>query len=689
MKRLLLLTALILLAGCHSAPTPPVAFKVPYVATDLGIPRIDNYYWLRAKESPATLDYLNAENAYTDAMMKRTQPLQDKLFTEILSHVKEDDKGVPYRKGDYMYYSRSEKGKQYEIMCRTRVGQNAEQVTLDVNELAKGQPFMDVDIYDFSPDGNLLAYSTDVTGFREYTLHIKDLSTGQLLADTVERISSCAWAADNKTLFYVVQDESKRPYRLYRHVLGAAKDDLLFEETDRAFNLGVGKTRDEKFIVAGSGSFDSSETRLLPADHPMDSFAVLYPRQPDRLYGVDHCGDQFYVLTNDAGKNNRLVRFPQAHPDQVTELIPPRPDVMLVDIDCFADHLVLTERTGGLPRLTVTDLDGKNARSITFPEPAYDVYLGMNEMFDTPALRFGYSSFINPGSVFDYDTKTGQRTVLKVREVPGGYDPDKYESRQIYATASDGTHVPLSLVFKKGTPFPAPLLLDGYGSYGISENVDFDASRLSLLDRGVICAIAHPRGGGENGKLWEDAGKLMNKKNTFTDFIACAQHLQNTGYTTPKQTVIIGGSAGGLLMGAVTNMRPDLFKAVVMQVPFVDVLDTMLDDTLPLTTQEYRQWGDPHEKPAYDYIKSYSPYDNIKPQKYPAILVETSLNDSQVMYFEPAKFTAKLRATKTDHHLLLLKCRMEEGHGGASGRYDAIHETAFDYAFILTQLGMH
>ncbi len=466
------------------------------------------------------------------------------------------------------------------------------------------------------------------------------------------------------------------------------KDDLLFEETDRAFNLGVGLTRDEKYIVASSGSYDSAESRVLRADHSDGAFTVVFPRQPNRQYGVEHGNDQFYYVINDTGRNFRLMRAPESHPDQLTELVPQRPEVMLTDIDCFADHLVLTERAGGLPRLTVTDLEGKNPKSITFPEPAYDVYLGHNEVFDTPMLRFGYTSFTNPGSVYDYNTAGGQRTLLKRQEVPGEYEPDRYESKQIYAAAADGTQVPISLVYRKGTPFPAPLLLDGYGSYGISENVDFDPARLSLLDRGVIYAIAHPRGGGENGKAWEDAGKLMNKKNTFTDFIACAQYLQNNGYTTPGQTVITGGSAGGLLMGAVTNMRPDLFHAVVMQVPFVDVLNTMLDDSLPLTTQEYNEWGDPREKAAYDYIKSYSPYDNISPQVYPAMLIETSLNDSQVMYFEPAKFTAKLRASKTDDRVLLLKCRMEEGHGGASGRYDAIHEVAFDYAFILTQLGL-
>ncbi len=695
MKRTLVLAALLIVgvAGCQSTGplSPPVAMKQPRSTTLFGDTRVDDYNWLREKESPATLAYLKAENAYTDFMMKPTAGLQDQLFHEIVSHIKEDDKGVPYRKGSFMYYSRTEEGKQYDIMCRTGIGETREQITLDINELAKGQPFMDVGEYDISPNGGLLAYSTDVTGFREYTLHIKDLATGKLLADTADHISSTAWSTDNKTLFYVKEDDAKRPYRLYRHVLGgvgAAKDDLLFEETDRAFNLGVGLTRDEKYLVMSSGSYDSSESRLLRADHPEGNFSVIFPRKPDRQYGVDHGNDQFYYLINDTGRNFRLVRAPEAHPDQLTELVPQRAEVMLTDIDCFSDHLVLTERTGGLPRLTVTDLQGKNAKSITFPEPAYDVYLGHNEVFDTPLLRFGYTSFTNPGSVFDYDTTTGTRTLLKLQEVPGGYDPARYESKQIFAAASDGTQVPISLVYRKGTQFPAPLLLDGYGSYGISENVDFDPSRLSLLDRGMIYAIAHPRGGGENGKAWEDAGKLMNKKNTFSDFIACADYLQKNGYTTPAQTVIIGGSAGGLLMGAVTNARPDIFRAVVMQVPFVDVLNSMLDPSLPLTTQEYKEWGNPHEKSAYDYIKSYSPYDNIKPQAYPAMLIETSLNDSQVMYFEPAKFTAKLRATKTDDQLLLLKCRMEEGHGGASGRYDACRETAFDYAFILTQLGL-
>ena len=695
----ILLTAIMmtdtpLKANDAAAPQPPAAKKAPKVDVLHGERRLDDFYWLREKTNPEVIGYLEAENAYTAALMKPTEAFQEALYQEMLARIKQTDLSVPYRERGYFYYSRTEEGKQYAIYCRKKGNQDApEKITLDLNELAKGQKFMALGAYAASDDGNLLAYSTDNTGFRQYTLQVKDLRTGELLPERIEKVTSAAWAADNKTLFYTVEDSAKRPYRLYRHRLGSTgADDLLYEEKDEMFTVGVTRTRSRAYLLLHSGSHTTSEVRYLPATLPDDAWKIIAPREHEHEYDVDHHGELFYIRTNSGGRNFRLVSAPAADPRRESwkEVIPHRPSVMLEAMAFFANHYVLLEREDGLPRLRVTDLRNSQSHRIEFPEPAYAAFLAQNPEFDTATFRFTYQSLITPSSVFDYDMDKRERKLLKQTEVLGGYDPTKYQSERIYATATDGTRVPISLVYKKGLKrdATAPMLLTGYGSYGFPFPVSFSSNRLSLLDRGLVFAIAHIRGGGEMGKTWHDHGRMMNKKNTFTDFIAAAEYLIAQKFTAKDRLVITGGSAGGLLMGAVTNLRPDLFRAVVSLVPFVDVINTMADASLPLTVGEFEEWGNPQKKADYDYMKTYSPYDNLEKKAYPAILVRTSLNDSQVMYWEPAKYVAKLRTLKTDSNTLLLRINMAAGHGGASGRYDFLREVAFDYAFIFSQFGI-
>jgi oligopeptidase B len=568
-----------------------------------------------------------------------------------------------------------------------------EEVTLDLNELARDHKFMAIGAYTVTDDGNLLAYTTDNTGFREYTLHVKDLRTGELRPETAEKVGSVAWANDGKTLFYTTDDPAKRPYRLYRLRLGSPlPGDLLHEEKDELFRVGTGRSRSKGYIFLGIGSLTTSEVRYIPADQPEAEWKTIAPRRHEHEYEVDHHADRFYIRTNDKGRNFRLVSAPVSdpRPENWTEVVPHRPDVMLEGLELFKNHYALLERERGLPEFRVTDFRTGVSHSIEFPEPTYSAFSGTNAEFDTPVFRYTYQSLVTPNSVFDYDMDKRTTTLLKEQPVLGGFDRAQYASERLFATAMDGVKVPISLVYKKGTKRDgsAPLLLTGYGSYGYPYPVMFSSNRLALLDRGVAFAIAHIRGGGEMGKAWHDQGRMMNKKNTFTDFIASAEFLIAQGYTSKDRLAIVGGSAGGLLMGAVTNMRPDLFKAVVSQVPFVDVINTMLDASLPLTAGEWEEWGDPRKKPDYDYMLSYSPYDQVAAKAYPALLVKTSFNDSQVMYWEPAKYVARLRTVKTDANPLLLKTNMAAGHGGASGRYDYLHEVAFDYAFVLTQLGI-
>ena len=675
-------------------PQPPMAKKNPKKTEINGTTLIDNYFWLREKTNPEVMAYLEAENAYTEAVMKPTEALQAKLYKEMVGHIKETDRSAPYRDGDYYYYSRTEQGKQYPIYCRKRGSLDApEEITLDVNELAKGLKFMAIGAYDVSDDGNYLAYSTDSTGYRQYTLHVKDLRTGKLLPEKIERTGSVMWSTDNKTLFYSTEDAvTKRSDKFWRHVINTDKNDLVYEDKDELFDVYGGRTRDRQMIFIVSGSKTSTEYRYIPADKPMEAPKVILPREAEHEYSVDHRGDLFYIRTNQGAKNFRLVTAPVSDPRKQNwkEIIAHRPEVKIDDIDLFANHLVVTEFENGLQQLRVVDLKTNKSHRLEFPEPVYTASVGVNPEFNTRTLRFAYQSLVTPASTFDYNMDTRQRTLVKQNEVPGGFDKANYKSERIFATASDGTRIPISIVYRKGTKMDGknPLLLYGYGSYGISITPTFSSNRLSLLDRGVVFAIAHIRGGGELGEPWREAGRMMNKKNTFTDFISSAEYLISQKYTSSDRLVIQGGSAGGMLMGAVVNMRPDLFKAVVAQVPFVDVINTMLDASLPLTTSEYIEWGNPNEKAAFDYMITYSPYDNIKAQNYPAMLIKISLNDSQVPYWEGAKFAAKLRATKTDSNVLLLKTNMGAGHGGSSGRYDALHDIAFDYAFMLNQFGI-
>lgn len=656
--------------------------------------RQDDYAWLRDKGDSAVTAYLEAENAYTDAMMQGTEGFQEKLYQEILGRIKQDDLTVPYRRGAFLYYSRTETGKQYPIYCRRRPTAEAEEVILDLNALAHGHAFLSVGAMAVSDDAHLLAYTTDVTGFREYTLHVKDLRTGEVLPDRIEKVASIAWAAGPATLFYVTEDHAKRAYRLYRHRLGATGEDpLLYEEKDELFRLHVWRSRSLEYVFAASASFTTTEVRHLRAADPEADLTVMVPREKDHEYHVDHGGDRFYIRTNAGGRRNfRLVTAPvqDPSPNEWVELLPHREDVMLEDVDVFAGHYVVHEREDGLPRIRVTDLATGVSHHIEFPETAYDLSPEPNAEFSAREYRFRYESFTTPPSVFDYDVGTRRRTLLKQTEVLGGYDASRYRAERFHAVAPDGARIPVSLVTPVGAPRDGtgPLLLTGYGAYGFPYPVHFSSVRVSLLDRGVTIAIAHVRGGGDLGKRWHDGGRMLNKRNTFTDFLAVAEHLVAHRYTSPDRLVIEGASAGGLLVGAVLNMRPEQFRVALLRVPFVDVINTMLDESLPLTVGEFEEWGNPKIREHWESMKTYCPYTNLAPHPYPAILVRTSLNDSQVMYWEPAKWVARLRAMNGGAPHVLLKTDMAAGHGGSSGRYDALRETAFDYAFILTRLGL-
>ena len=680
--------------GGAGAPQPPMAEKKTKTTNIHGTTLVDDYFWLREKTNPAVMAHLQAENAYADSLMKPTAPLQEKLYNEMLSHIKQTDTNVPYRYGDYFYYTRTEEGKQYPIFCRKKGSvEAAEEIVIDVNELAKGQKFMSVGTFAVSDDGNLLAFSTDNNGYRQYTLQVMDLRNHQMFPEKIERVNGVVWANDNKTLFYVTEDAvTKRSDKFFRHVVGTDKNDLVYEEKDELFDIGPGRSRDKAVIFLHAFSKTSTEARYLMANEPNSELKVILPRTPEHEYDVDYRDGLFYIRTNKGAKNFRVVTAPPSDPSEKNwkEFVAHNPAVKIDDISLFANHAVLSEWEGGLQQLEVLDFKTSKRHRIKFPEPVYSAGLSTNREYNTTVLRYGYNSLVTPFSTFDYDMNTGKTTLLKQTEVPGGFDRNNYKAERVFATASDGTKIPMSMVYRKGVKLDgsAPLLLYGYGSYGASIPPTFSSTRLSLLDRGVIYVIGHIRGGGELGEEWRQAGRMMNKMNTFTDFIACAEALIKMKYTSKDRLVIQGGSAGGLLMGAVSNLRPDLFKAVISQVPFVDVLNTMLDASLPLTTSEYIEWGNPNEKPAFDYMKTYSPYDNVGKKNYPATLVKVSVNDSQVPYWEGAKLVAKMRVMKTDHNPLLLKVNFGAGHGGSSGRYDALRETAYDYAFMLWQMGL-
>jgi oligopeptidase B len=687
------LTTRTLSPEAESPAVPPVARRVPRTEVLHGDTRSDDYFWMREKSNPEVAAYLEAENAYADAVLKPTARFQEALYSEMLARIQETDLSVPYREGGYLYYARTEEGKQYPIYCRKKGTLEAsEEVLLDMNQLAEGQAFLALGAWAMSDDGRYLAYSTDTTGFREYTLVVKDLTSGQLLPFEVKRSGTVTWATDDRTLFYTVEDDAKRSYRVYRHALGETTDDLLYEEADERFRVFTGRSRSRGFLFLGSASHTTTEWRALPADEPRGEWRLVAERRQDHEYDVDHHGGRFYIRTNDRGRNFRLVTAPveSPGPESWEELVPHRAHVMLEGVELFRHHYVLLERRDGLPAFQVTDLRSGASHAVAFPEPAYSAGPGINAEFDASVFRYTYESLVTPRSVLDYDMESRTSTLLKEQPVLGGYDRALYRSERLLATAPDGVQVPLSIVYRADVPRDgtAPMLLTGYGSYGYPLPVTFSSNRLSLLDRGAVFGLAHIRGGGEMGKAWHDDGRMNRKRNTFTDFIAAAEHLVRAGYTAPDRLIVEGGSAGGLLMGAIANMRPDLFRAIVSKVPFVDVINTMMDEDLPLTIGEYEEWGNPRVREEYDYIKTYCPYTNLSAQAYPAMLVKTSFNDSQVMYWEPAKYVARLRTLKTDGRPLLLKTNMAAGHGGASGRYDFLREVAYDYAFVLWQMGL-
>ena len=677
--------------------TPPHAKKIPLKLETHGHVRIDNYYWLREREDPEVIAYLEAENEYTEKIMAHTEAFQESLFEEIKARIKQDDTSVPYKLKDFYYYARFEENKQYPIHCRRRGTLEApESVMLDLNELAVGHDFYAVSGRAISYNQDILAYAEDTRGRRIYSIRFKDLETGEILDDAISEVTgNMVWANDNKTLFYSKQDlVTLRSHRINRHTLGTGpeSDVLVYEEPDETFTCSVGKTKSRKFIIIGLSQTLSNEYRFLNADEPAGEFKLFAPRVRNHEYDIDHYGDYFYVRSNDQAQNFRLLRTPETGTAQSNweEVIPHREAVLLRSFELFKDHLVLEERKDGLVRIRIIPWDGSGEHYLEFGEPAYLAYVGLNPEADSLILRYGYTSLTTPNSTYDYDMGTREKVLMKRDEVLGGFDPGDYTTELLHATARDGTRVPISIVYRNDRPKApsSPLLLYAYGSYGISTNATFSSSRLSLLDRGFAFAIAHVRGGQELGRRWYDDGKLLNKKNTFADFVDCAAHLIDLGYTSPERLFATGGSAGGLLMGAIVNMRPELFRGVVTRVPFVDVVTTMLDDDIPLTTSEYDEWGNPNEKAYYEYILSYSPYDNVESKAYPNLLITTGLHDSQVQYWEPAKWVAKLRANKTDSNRLLLKTNMEAGHGGASGRYDAYKETALNYAFMLDLAGI-
>ncbi len=682
-----------------SSDTPPVAKKVPAERTHHGDTVIDDYAWLADKDNPDTVSYLEAENAFTQGETEHLQDLRETIFQEIKGRTLETDLSVPTRKGGWWYYSRTEEGKQYGIQCRLLatgdtppelkpgVALEGEQVLLDGNKLAGDSPFFAIGTSSISSDGTTLAYSTDFSGNERFTLRFKNLESGEILADEIPGIFyGGAWSADGSAFFYTTIDEAWRPYRVYRHIIGTPADDdvLVYEETDERFWVGIGLTRSERYLVLGAGSKITSEVRILDADYPTGEFTVVRPRQTGVEYSVDHAGDRFLVLHNEGAENFELATAPIEDTAAWTPLIPHREDTRLLDVDAFSDHVVVHFRRDGLTGIRVLPSDGE-PYEISFPEPIHTAEPAGNPEFHTGRLRLAYASMVTPPSVYDYDLTRRELILLKRRPVLGGYEPGDYEQFREWAVAEDGTRIPISIVVKKGTERPAPTVLYGYGSYETSIDPSFSVARLSLLDRGLVFAIAHVRGGGEMGRRWYEEGKLTRKKNTFSDFVAAARHLKESGWSS--DVVARGGSAGGLLMGAVTNLAPEAFAGVVAEVPFVDALNTILDPSLPLTVIEWDEWGDPlHNADVYEYMKSYTPYENIDDRVYPPILAITSLNDTRVLYHEPAKWIARLRATAGGGPFLL-KTEMGAGHGGRSGRYDAWHEEAFTLSWILDRVG--
>lgn len=672
----------------------PIPERKPHNVSIHGETRIDDWFWLRHRDDPEVIAHLHAENAHTEAWFAPHGELKQQLYDEMLSRIQEDDDDLPWRKNGWWTWSRTAKGRQYETWLRRRDEPGApEEVLLDLNQLAEGKPFLQLGAFDVSPDARLLAHSLDETGALDYTLRVRDLPTGQDLPLAIEQTEDAVWGNDSRTLYYLTKDEAKRTHRVWRHRLGAGTpDELLYEEADELFWLGLGKTRDDRWIVVSSASKDTTELRVIDADDPAAPPRVVLPRRSGIEMSLDHRHGRFYLLVNDTGRNFRLVETPAdaRSLESARELIAHRDDVMLEDIDLFERWMVVQERDRGTLKLRVFDLTTGHDWHIPFDETVYSAGGDVNAEFDSDVYRVAYTSMVTPHSIYDVDLRTGERTLMKRQPVLGGYDPALYDSTQIMAMADDGTEVPVSLVWKRALRRgpPQPLLMYGYGAYGIPVDPYFSSSRLSLLDRGVVFAIAHVRGGGDRGRRWYDEGKLERKPNSFTDLVACAEILVAQGWTTPAQLIIEGGSAGGLLVAAAANLRPDLFRAVVAEVPFVDVVNTMLDESLPLTVGEYLEWGNPKEPHHYAVIRSYSPYDNLREAAYPAMYLRAGINDSQVPYWEAAKYAAKLRTLKTDDEPVLLSVNMDAGHGGASGRYDALAERAEVLAFMLAVWGL-
>jgi oligopeptidase B len=678
---------------------PPVAARKPKELTLHNHTRIDPYFWLREKTSPEVIEYLEAENEYTEQVMAHTKGLQEKLYEEMVGRIQETDSSAPVSYGGYLYYTRTEKGKQYSIQCRKKGDEEApEQILLDLNKIAKenNYNYLRLGVYKISPNHKTLAYSLDTDGAEDYTIYFQDMETGETHTDRIKGTSySLEWANDNKTIFYSTQDEAKRSDKLWRHCLGTNQDDdeLIHHEEDELFNLYLGKTRDHKYFVLTLGSIETTESHILEADSPHEKFSLIHPRETGLRYYLDHHEGTFYIVTNaDDSKNNKIMATPTINPEKGhwKEYIPHRADVKIDGADLFKKYMVVYERENGLRTIKVIDFTSDETHYIKFPEEVYTYYSGSNPEFNASTLRIHYTSLTTADSTIQYNLNTKEWTVVKMQQVLGGYDPENYETERIWAEADDGIKVPISLVYLKETERNGdnPCILYGYGSYGSSVDPAFNSSRLSLVDRGFVFAIAHVRGGGELGRQWYEDGKFLNKKNTFTDFIACARHLIAEQYTNPEKLVAIGRSAGGLLMGAITNMAPELFKAVVAGVPFVDVVSTMLDESIPLTVSEFEEWGNPQDQDYYNYMLSYSPYDNVEAKNYPNLLVTAGLNDPRVQYWEPAKWVAKLRTIKTDNNKLIMKTFMGAGHFSSSGRYDYLKDTAFEYAFILDVFGV-
>jgi oligopeptidase B len=681
-------------------PEPPVALCREHTDVYHGRSFPDPYHWLRAKDAPEVVAYLEAENAYLEATSADARTFSEALYQELLGRIKQTDLGVPTRFGSFYYYRRTVEGLQYPLRCRKPVGPGGalqddapEQVLLDQNEMARGKPFLAIGEFEVSDDGQRLLFSTDDTGFRQYQLFVKDLATGAVSGPLAERVTSASWAADGRTLFYVTEHPvTKRSDTLYRRTLGG-EPVKVYEERDELYAIGVYRSKDRTLALLGVRSTDTWETWLVDAREPESEWRVVLPREKGHKYEVEHRAGTLFLRTNKHARNFRLVTAPLADPSPARwqPLLDHRADVLLQELELFQDFLAVLEKRAGLNALRVYHFATRAWREVSFPEPVYAASWAGTPEFASTRLRYSYESLITPSSVFDYDALAGESLLLKREEVLGGYEPGRYATERLWATARDGVRVPISIVYPKGHARDgrAPLWLYGYGSYGIGMAASFDSRRLSLLERGIPFAIAHVRGGDEMGEAWHDDGMLMKKKNTFFDFIDCAEFLVREGWTSPERLLIEGGSAGGLLMGAVTNERPDLFRAVHAAVPFVDVVHTMMDPSLPLTVGEYLEWGDPNEPAAFDYILSYSPYDNLTRKAYPALLVTTSYNDSQVMYWEPAKYVARLRTLKTDANPLVLKTKMQPaGHGGASGRYDALRDRAFELAWMLKQVGI-